>query len=83
MTRKEQIEAKLHGSFTCSLLDIEDQSAQHHGHGGYDAQGSHFKITLRAPELEGLSRIARHRSVFAALGKDLTTEIHSISLAFP
>lgn len=83
MTRKEQLEAKLNAAFACRILEIEDQSASHSGHGGYDVKGSHFKITLSAPELDGLSRIARHRSVFAALGKELTTEIHSISLAFP
>lgn len=82
MTRYERIEQKLHESFTCRFLEIEDQSASHRGHGGYDAEGSHFKITLEASELEGKSRVAKHRAVFAALGSELTTEIHSISLAF-
>lgn len=77
----DEIRTKLDHSFTPSQLEIEDQSEQHRGHGGWREGGqTHFHVVLRAPEFTGLSRIARHRLVHTSLGKDLVTQIHALSL---
>ncbi|MEM7723670.1 MAG: BolA family protein, partial [Pseudomonadota bacterium] len=41
---------------------------------------SHFNVVIESAAFEGLSRIARHRAVHEALGKDLVADIHALSL---
>ncbi len=81
MSRDEQIRTKLEAAFAPTQLEVRNDSARHSGHSGDDGSGeSHFHVTLRAPEFEGKSRIARHRAVHAALGPALVAEIHALSL---
>ncbi|MBV7393750.1 BolA family protein [Mameliella sediminis] len=81
MSRAEEIRVKLETAFQPSHLEIRNDSARHAGHGGDDGSGeSHFHVVLRAPELAGQSRIARHRAVHKALGPDLVSAIHALSL---
>ena len=62
-------------------ITVVDDSASHAGHAGAPAGGeSHFNVMLRSPDFEGQSRIARHRAVHAALGKDLVGRIHALAL---
>lgn len=75
------IESRLRAAFTPRLLIIEDESEAHRGHGGYrKGGGSHFHVALDAPELDWLSRLARHRAVHAALGEEVTARIHALRL---
>lgn len=75
------MEARLRAAFTVSTLRIEDESEQHFGHAGWRPEGeTHFHIRLAAPELDGLSRVGRHRAVHAALGSDLVSRIHALRL---
>ena len=81
MSRSAEIEARLREAFAPSELDVRNDSDRHLGHAGHDGSGeSHFHVRLRAPELAGKSRIARHRAVHAALGAELTTASHALSL---
>ncbi|MBY6004536.1 BolA family transcriptional regulator [Salipiger bermudensis] len=81
MSRSAEIETRLREAFTPSELEVRNDSGRHAGHAGDDGSGeSHFHVRLRAPELAGKSRIARHRAVHAALGAELTTAIHALSL---
>ena len=80
MTVKDDITAALSRAFLVSELQVVNESAQHAGHSGDDGTGeSHFAIRLRAPELAGMSRVARHRAVHAALG-ELNSRVHAIAL---
>ena len=75
------MEARLRAAFTPRSLRIEDESESHRGHAGYQEGGqSHFHVALDAPELDSLTRIARHRAVHKALGQDLVTQIHALRL---
>ncbi|MCC5971198.1 MAG: BolA family transcriptional regulator [Pararhodobacter sp.] len=77
----DEIEARLRAAFTISALDIEDESEQHRGHSGWREGGqTHFHIALQSPDLEGKSRIARHRAVHTALGADLVERIHALRM---
>ncbi len=81
MSRTEQIESRLRAAFTVRDLVVQDDSEAHRGHAGFQEGGeSHFNVRLRAPELAGLSRIARHRAVHSALGPELVAQIHALSL---
>lgn len=62
-------------------VEVRDDSERHRGHAGWREGGeTHFHIRLRAPELAGLSRLARHRRVHEVLGADLVGRIHALSL---
>ncbi|SMX28918.1 transcriptional regulator BolA [Pelagimonas phthalicica] len=81
MTRSAEIYKRLSESLAPTSLDVRNDSARHSGHAGDDGSGeSHFHVTLRNPAFEGKARIARHRMVHQALGKDLVAEIHALSL---
>ena len=82
MTRGERIETRLRDAFQPRLLEVVDESERHRGHAGYQEGGqSHFRVTIAADAFAGQSRIARHRAIHAALGRDLVAEIHALALS--
>ena len=77
----EEIETKLRAAFQPSTLTVVDESEAHRGHAGYQEGGqSHFRVTIAAEPFASMSRIARHRAVHDALGKDLIGRIHALAL---
>lgn len=81
MSKKNRIETALRDRFEVIELTVIDESEMHRGHAGYQEGGeSHYRVTLRSPDFQGMSRIARHRAVHDALGKDLVAEIHALAL---
>ena len=81
MRIRDEIEQKLQDAFAPTRLVVEDDSESHRGHAGFREGGeSHFNVTLRAPALGGMTRLARHRAVHAALGADLVGRIHALAL---
>ncbi|TDL79736.1 BolA family transcriptional regulator [Palleronia sediminis] len=77
----EEIETRLAEAFAPRELRVQDDSAAHAGHSGAPEGGeSHFSVRIRADELAGLSRVARHRAIHAALGRDLVTRIHALAI---
>lgn len=81
MSRTEEIKRRLDAAFTPQLIEVVDESEQHRGHAGFQEGGeSHFRVRLRAASFAGQSRIARHRAVHAALGRELITAIHALAL---
>lgn len=64
-------------------FEVINESHLHAGHSGDDGSGeSHWKIVLDAPDLAGKSRIARHRAVHDALGKDIIGRLHALAISF-
>ena len=81
MSVAQEIEAKLVAAFAPTELVVIDDSESHRGHAGYQDGGeSHWQVKIRSTAFEGHSRIARHRAVHAALGKDLVGRIHALAL---
>lgn len=78
--RMRLFEADLREAFEVLDLNIEDESHLHAGHAGAASGGGHFKLTIVAPEFNGLGTVARHRSIYAALNKHFPTEIHALSI---
>lgn len=76
-----EIREKLDMRFSPQELEVIDESEKHIGHAGYQEGGqSHFHVRMRATALSGMSRLARHRAVHAALGPDLMGRIHALAL---
>jgi BolA protein len=73
-------DADLRASFKVASLNIEDESHLHAGHAGAASGGGHFKLTIVAPEFEGMSKVARHRAIYAALNKHFPAEIHALTI---
>lgn len=81
MMKIDQMKARLRASLMPDLLELHDESAQHVGHAGYQDGGeSHFALNIRAAALDGKSRVAAHRAIYAALGDDLMAQIHALSI---
>jgi len=81
MTVAEEISKRLRAALNPRLLEIENQSEQHRGHAGFQEGGeSHFHVTISAPDLDGMNRLARHRAVHSAIGKDLLGRIHALAI---
>ena len=77
----EEIEQRLTDAFQPSALSVVDDSESHRGHAGFQEGGeSHFNVAIKSDAFEGMSRIARHRAVHAAIGKDIIGRIHALAL---
>jgi BolA family transcriptional regulator, general stress-responsive regulator len=78
--REERLRDRLTAEFTPLELSIEDESHLHIGHAGAAGGQSHFRVRIVAEAFRGISPVARHRLVYAALGDLLKSEIHALSL---
>ena len=81
MAIADEIRTRLEAAFDPAELEITDDSERHRGHAGWREGGeTHFSVRIRAAGFAGMSRIARHRAVHAALGSDLVGRIHALAL---
>ncbi len=81
MPVKDEITERLVAAFTPRELEVIDESEQHRGHSGYQEGGeSHFRVRIVADGFADMSRLARHRAVHEAIGKDLVGRIHALAL---
>lgn len=81
MSVTSKIVEKLTVEFAPTSLDVIDESEQHRGHGGWREGGeSHFRVIMSAAKLNGLSRVAQQRAVYAALKEELAGPVHALAL---
>lgn len=81
MTYSERITQKLTEAFSPVELQVIDESEQHRGHGGYIEGGeTHFKVVMKSADMNGLSRVARQRAVYAVLKSELEERVHALAL---
>ena len=78
--RIAQIRAALHAAFAPDALLIEDESHLHAGHAGARSGRGHFRVELVSSAFTGMTPVARHRAVYAALGSLMDTDIHALSI---
>jgi BolA protein len=72
---------RLTEAFAPTLLEIRDDSEKHRGHAGYQDGGeSHWQIVISSAVFDGMNRLARHRAIHAALGKDIIGRIHALAI---
>lgn len=78
---RQEIEKRLQAAFSPTRLEVVDESSQHAGHAGARPGGNtHFRIKIEAESLKTLSRVARHRAIYAALADLMNNPIHALAI---
>jgi len=78
--RIDSIRAALEVSFAPRKLDIRDDSHRHAGHAGAQDGRGHFTVDIVSDVFSGMTALARHRAIYAALGSLITTDIHALAI---
>lgn len=78
--RMKWFQEDLSKAFAIQNLVIEDESHLHAGHSGAASGGGHFRVSIIAPEFQGMSLVARHRAVYGALNRHIPKEIHALTI---
>ena len=72
---------RLDSALSPTRVELNDDSEQHRGHGGYNPAGeSHFSLTIESPAFAGKSRVERQRMVYQALGDLMRERVHALSI---
>lgn len=83
LAREERVDA-IRTSIQTALapvsLQVEDESHKHAGHAGARDGRGHFRVDVVSSAFEGMTPIARHRAVYAALGELMITDIHALAI---
>jgi len=78
--RMARMRAALQAAFSPTRLEVVDDSHRHAGHAGARDGRGHFNVVVVSPAFAGMSAIARHRAIYAALGDMMQTDIHALSI---
>ena len=78
--RMKWFQEDLSKTFAIQNLVIEDESHLHAGHAGAASGGGHFRVSIIAPEFQGMSLVARHRAIYGALNRHIPKEIHALTI---
>lgn len=78
--RVAAIRAALEAALAPQSLEVEDESHRHAGHAGAADGRGHFRVDIVSRAFAGLSPIARHRAVYAAVGALMDTDIHALAI---
>jgi BolA family transcriptional regulator, general stress-responsive regulator len=70
----------LQHAFAPTSLEVRDDSQRHAGHAGARDGRGHFDVAIVSAAFIGMSPLARHRAVYAALGDLMATDIHALSI---
>jgi BolA protein len=75
------MESALRAQFAPVAFELNDESARHAGHAGAQPGGeTHYRLRMVSEAFAGLSRVARQRLVYHALGEEFDTGLHALSL---
>lgn len=81
MDTKDKIRKILQKQFSPQFLQIDDDSQLHAGHQeAVKSGGGHFSVLIVSDCFDGLKLIARHRLIYAALGKEIKKDIHALTI---
>lgn len=78
--RVDAIRMAIEGALAPVSVSVEDDSHRHAGHAGARDGRGHFNVEVVSDAFAGLSPIARHRAVYAAVGALMETDIHALSI---
>ncbi len=80
--RREFIEAQLQALLQPTQLEVIDESADHAGHMGANAEGfgTHFRVRIASPQFIGKNRVARHRLVYDAMQNFIDQGLHALAI---
>ena len=78
--RIERMRGLLEAALAPRELELIDDGGKHVGHAGARDGRGHFRVRIVADAFAGLSPLARHRRVYAALGDMMQTDIHALAI---
>ncbi|NNL94190.1 MAG: BolA family transcriptional regulator [Xanthomonadales bacterium] len=78
--RIAEIRRRLESALEPESLMIEDQGHLHAGHEGARDGRGHFRVMIVADAFDGMSMVARHRAIYAALGGLMDSDIHALAI---
>ncbi|MBT8063307.1 MAG: BolA family transcriptional regulator [Gammaproteobacteria bacterium] len=78
--RIAEIRRRLESALEPESLMIEDQGHLHVGHEGARDGRGHFRVMIVADAFDGMSMVARHRAIYAALGGLMDSDIHALAI---
>ena len=67
MVTPDSIKSSIEAGIACDTVEVA-------------GDGQHFEALIVSTAFHGLSRLARHRLVYAALGDRMRAEIHALSM---
>ena len=76
----DAIRSRLQAAFAPTELDVIDDSHHHIGHEGARDGRGHYRVRVVSAAFAGMTPVARHRAVYAALDDLMRTEIHALSI---
>ena len=76
------ITAQLTQALVPTQLEVIDESAEHAGHVGANAEGfgSHVRVRIASPKFAGISRVAKHRLVYQAMQNFIDDGLHALAI---
>jgi BolA protein len=81
MGLENEIKDAITSALAPESLEVVNESSMHAGHAGDDGTGeSHWRVVIRAPQMDAMSRIARHRAVHKAIGPAIIGRIHALAI---
>jgi BolA protein len=78
--RVAAIRAALEAALSPQSLEVQDDSHRHAALAGAADGRGHFSVDIVSQAFAGLSPIARHRAVYAAVGSLMDTDIHALAI---
>ncbi|HQW81930.1 MAG: BolA family transcriptional regulator [Rhodanobacteraceae bacterium] len=78
--RVDEIRRRLETAFRPVMLEVIDDSHKHIGHEGARDGRGHYTVHISAEVFRGQLPLAQHRSVYAALGELMSTDIHALAI---
>jgi BolA protein len=79
-SRAQRLRERLQNRFAPVQLNVEDESHLHEGHAGAAGGQSHFRVRIVSETFRGISSVARHRLVYAAVEDLLKSDIHALAI---
>jgi BolA protein len=76
------IQQQLQNKLQPTYLEVIDESADHAGHMGANAEGfgTHFRVRIASPAFSGKSRVAKHRLVYDAMQIFIDQGLHALAI---
>lgn len=80
--RAESLRTALVAKLSPTVLEVVDESADHAGHMGANAEGfgTHFRVRIASPLFLGKTRIAKHRLVYDSLQIFIDGGLHALAI---